>query len=131
MYAINPQTYPQKLWVSFVACLGILSLTSPTAVLAGETPARGTATAFLTVDAQVDGKCQNLSEGGKLVILHNTHPARSIEYRLVRMFAKVPQSRVVGVLAPDGEGQRLGCNRVDGREQSWRVERATFEKENP
>ena len=131
MYAINPQTYPQKLWVSLAARLVALTLLLPTLALANAPPANAPAQDFLVIASEADGKCQNLSEGGKLVVIRNVDPARSIAYRLVRTFAKVPQSRVVGVLAPGDAAQRLGCNRVDGREQGWRVERATFNKETP
>ena len=34
-----------------------------------------------------DGRCQILSDGGKLRILRNTHDERDIDYRLTRMFA--------------------------------------------
>ncbi len=126
MYAFSPQTYPQKLWVSAAACLTLFSVVLPPSATASATPGNAQAVDFLAIESHADGRCQNLSEGGKLVVLRNTHPERLIAYRLVRMFAKVPQGRVVGVVEPDSEGQRLGCNRVDGRDQSWRIERAAF-----
>ena len=127
MNAIHAQTYPQKMWVTrstLRACVaGCLLWLGAGAAVAGDAPARG----FLSVKSQNDGKCQNLSQGGKLVVLRNTHPDRSIRYRLVRYFMDVPQSRIVGAVAPGEEGQKLGCNRVDGRDQFWKIERADFE----
>lgn len=82
--------------------------------------------AVLVFEEQPDGKCQILSEGGKLVVLRNVHVSQAIRYRLVRMFLDVPQGRVDGEIGPGATPQKLGCNRVNGRRQSWRVERATF-----
>ena len=90
-------------------------------------PAAGAgAVAWLVFDELTDGKCQILSEGGKLVVLRNSHPERAIRYRLMRMFQEVPQSRLDGSIAPGEPPQKLGCNRVNGRGQYWRVERATL-----
>ncbi len=127
MYAIHAQTYPQKMWVTRgrlrAGAAGCLLWLCVTPAFAGDAAARH----FLTVEAQNDGRCQILSQGGKLVVLRNTHPDRSIHYRLVRYFMDVPQSRIVGAVAPGEEGQKLGCNRVDGRDQFWKIERADFE----
>lgn len=127
MYAIHTQTYPQKMWVTRIvrrACVaGCLLWLGASAALADNRAAQD----FLTVKSQNDGRCQILSEGGKLVVLRNTHPDRSIRYRLVRYFMDVPQSRVVGAIAPGEEGQKLGCSRVDGRDQFWKIERAEFQ----
>lgn len=82
---------------------------------------------MLSIEARADGKCQNLSEGGKLVVLRSASP-RPISYRLTRYFADVPQSPTVGTLAADAPEQPLGCNRVDGRVQRWVIERARFEE---
>ncbi len=84
------------------------------------------AVAALVFEEQPDGKCQILSEGGKLVVLRNTDPDRTVRYRLVRLFLDVPQSRIDGRIAAGETPQKLGCNRVNGRTQSWRVERAAF-----
>ena len=80
----------------------------------------------LVFEEQLDGKCQILSEGGKLVVLRNAHADRAVRYRLVRMFLGVPQSRVDGEIGPGETPQKLGCNRVNGRKQYWRVERAAL-----
>lgn len=93
---------------------------------AAASPAVDAARAALVLEEQLDGKCQILSEGGKLVVLRNTDPDQAVRYRLVRMFLGVPQSRIDGRIGPGEAPQKLGCNRVNGRRQSWRVERAAF-----
>jgi hypothetical protein len=127
MQVFNQQTYPQNLWVTGLptlilsfACLS--SVCHPTWATEKER-----AEAFVSFEYRADGKCQILSEGGKLVVLHNSHPNREISYRLVRYFAGVPQTRVVGQLNASGAGEPLGCSRVDGRDQLWKVERASFQ----
>lgn len=87
------------------------------------------AAAFLALESVNDGRCQNLSEGGKLRILRNMHAERDVSYRLIRMFAgNHPQGRSVGRAPAGGAAVKLGCTRVDGREQDWVVERARFEE---
>lgn len=86
----------------------------------------GEAAGALVFEEQLDGKCQILSEGGKLVVLRNTHAERAVRYRLIRLFANVPQSRIDGEIEPAGVPQKLGCNRVGGRRQSWTIERAAL-----
>lgn len=81
---------------------------------------------YLEFETVLDGRCQNLSEGGKLIQLRNHHPDRPIRYRLVRYFAAVSQGLSVGEVAPGDGVQKLGCNRVDGRAQRWEIERASF-----
>ena len=94
-------------------------------------PAAEPAASSLRMEARPDGKCYNLSEGGKLVVLVSSEPTRTIRYKLRRFFAGVPQSTPVGRIAPNEPEQALGCNRVDGREQRWEVKEATFEEQNP
>lgn len=83
---------------------------------------------FLEFDLQDAALCYNLSPGGKMTRIRNTHPEHSIRYRLVRHFAGTPQAgRVQGVLAPDEEPRPIGCSQVDGHPQTWVVERARFD----
>lgn len=84
---------------------------------------------FLSIETIPDGKCQILSEGGQLVVLHNTHGSKKIRYRLTRYFADKQQGLSTGTVASGDEGQKLGCNKVDGRQQRWQIERAQFSKE--
>ena len=84
------------------------------------------AEAALEFEEKLDGRCYILSEGGKLVVMHNRDEASSVRYRLVRLFADRPQmGQTTGVIGP-GEQIKLGCSEVDGRRQYWRVERAAF-----
>ena len=124
MQVFNQQTYPQNLWVTEIKLL-ILAFAIGICHPAWATELERAET-FISFEYRADGKCQILSEGGKLVMLHNTHPNREISYRLVRYFAGVPQTRVFGQLKAADAGEALGCNRVDGRDQLWKVERASF-----
>lgn len=96
-----------------------------TAAQAVETAA--SATQFLSFESVLDGRCQILSDGGKLRVMRNEHTDSAIAFRLIRQFAGVAQGRSQGVAPPGGEVVKLGCTRVDGREQDWIVERARFE----
>ena len=103
---------------------GFLLIVSAALPAAGE---GGEARDQLRLEARADGKCQNLSEGGKLVVLRSTS-ARPINYRLVRYFAEVPQSPIVGRISAEEPEHPLGCNRVDGRIQRWTIKRASYEE---
>ncbi len=104
-----------------------LAMGSPSA--GGSEPVK-TAESFLSFEAKTDGKCQNLSEGGKLQVMHNQHPVRKIKFRLIRYFVDVRQrGRATGIAEP-GEMVKLGCTTVGGRPQRWVVERAEFTREN-
>jgi hypothetical protein len=100
---------------------------APSAPPTGPAPATTAAADALAFEAVLDGRCQILSAGGKLQVVTNTDPTRRVRYRLVRVFADTPQAgRVIGELGP-GEGPvKLGCTRVDGREQRWDVLSAEF-----
>lgn len=110
---------------SLAVCFALWPLQGP-ASAASRPGADEAAAAALVFEEQLDGKCQILSQGGKLVVLRNTHPAQPVRYRLVRMFLGTPQGRLDGQIAPADPPQKLGCNRVNGRRQYWRVERATL-----
>lgn len=88
-----------------------------------EPPARS----FVEFRSEADGRCQILSEGGKLRVLYNRHERRAIDYRLIRTFGDGhQQGRVVGIAPAGGQPVPLGCTRVDGRPQDWQLERAIF-----
>jgi hypothetical protein len=93
---------------------------------AGASDASGELLAFEEVP---DGRCQILSEGGKLVVLKNLHPGQGVRFRLIRRFMGVPQGRLDGTIEADSPPPKLGCSRVDGRVQSWTVERASLIEE--
>lgn len=103
-------------------------------VLLGLDPARSTASpqqeaaSFLRLETVLDGRCHILSEGGKLIVLHNDSP-RTIHYRLARLYVGRPQGLMDGSIQA-GEGpQKLGCDTVGGRPQTWQIKRATFAQE--
>jgi hypothetical protein len=91
---------------------------------ADQTELREDAGQYLDFVSELDGRCHNLSEGGKLRVMHNSHPDHPIKYRLVRMFAGKPQMGLAIGTIQAAESKKLGCTRVDGREQTWVVERA-------
>lgn len=91
-------------------------------------PARPAAS-FLAFETVPDGKCQILSEGGKLTLLRNTHPSSTIRYRLLRLFVARPQGMMDGEIKSAEGVQKLGCDKVGGRAQTWQVERARFAQE--
>ncbi len=109
---------------SGVAAL-VVSLTFPAFGSAPADP--GTAASFLTFETKIDGRCHNLSEGGKLAVLHNSHPTETIKFRLIRYHVDIPQwGRATGTAAPAEAPVKLGCTLVGGREQRWVIERAEF-----
>ncbi len=82
---------------------------------------------FLIFDEIIDGRCHNLSAGGKLQVLLNTHPSRNIKFRLIRYFVDVRQNgRATGIAEISDTPVKLGCTKVGGRIQRWEVERAEF-----
>jgi hypothetical protein len=106
--------------------LGFAATSGPADASGDGREAVATAASYLAIDTVLDGKCYILSEGGKLARVQNTHPSRGIQFRLQRIFADRPQGIVTGTLPPGGEPQALGCDRVDGRPQTWRVQRADY-----
>lgn len=94
---------------------------------AGEHGPSGEAASHLEFESVADGRCQILSAGGKLRLVHNRHAERGIDFRLLRMFAgNHPQGLVVGQLPAGAEPMKLGCTRVDGRPQDWVIQRARY-----
>jgi hypothetical protein len=115
-------------WLNGAVAALITSLTFPAHGSAPED--RGTAANFLTFETKIDGRCHNLSEGGKLAVMRNNHPTETIDFRLIRYHVDVPQwGRVTGTAAPGGPPVKLGCTLVGGREQRWVIERAQFTTE--
>ncbi|MEM7465680.1 MAG: hypothetical protein AAF387_02215 [Pseudomonadota bacterium] len=85
------------------------------------------AEAELKFEERADGKCHILSEGGKLMVVHNTHDSLPIKFRFIRYFADVRQrGRATGTVVPGEAPVKLGCTQVDGRPQHWKIERANF-----
>lgn len=93
----------------------------------GVTPASEDPKSYLEFIATLDGKCAILSQGGKLQSVKNNHASKLIRYRLVRYFAGKPQpSFTVGVVGPGGQTHALGCDRIDGQSQTWRLQSARY-----
>jgi hypothetical protein len=104
-----------------------LSLLLATVSLHAKVVSDPEAVKFLAFEAIEDGKCHILSEGGKLMLMHNNHPDAAITFRLTRYFADVRQwGRATGTAIPGEEAVKLGCTEVDGRPQRWEIERANF-----
>jgi len=83
--------------------------------------------AYLEFGASPDNRCMLLSPGGKLAWARNRHPSMALRFRLIRLFAGVPQGgRAAGLLPPGPEGTHLGCNLVTGREQRWEIDRLSL-----
>ncbi len=82
---------------------------------------------YIEFISQPDGRCQNLSSGGKLQVVKNNHNDKKIKYRFNRMFAGKRQAGLtIGVLEPGAEPVKLGCTEVDGRKQSWEIQIVNF-----
>ena len=88
------------------------------------------AASYLVFESVADGRCQILSDGGKLRVLRNQHAQRAINFRLMRVFAGKPQGLSTGIAEPGATPFKLGCTRVDGRDQDWVIERAGFKPED-
>ena len=84
------------------------------------------AAAMLRFRAVPDNHCQQRDHHGKLALLINNDPTQAIRYRLARYFGDKRQPGISrGDIAP-GEEVKLGCTRIDGREQVWKITRAIF-----
>lgn len=110
----------------YIICLIFLILSTVTLASSDPTESTESPALFLEFESQIDGKCHNLSAGGKLRVMHNRHPSKAIKYRLIRLFAGKPQAgRAMGVIEPE-QSKKIGCTLLDGREQTWQVDRAEF-----
>ncbi len=118
----------KTIWPRLTVGLGLgasLFVALPDTSAACEDGACG-ARAYLEFESKADGRCQILSDGGKLRVMRNAHAERAIAYRLTRIFVGVRQGLSTGVAPPGGEEVKLGCTRVDDRAQEWSIERASF-----
>ena len=81
----------------------------------------------ISFEEKTDGKCHNLSEGGKLLVMYNNHPSEAISFRLIRYYIDVRQrGGATGIAQPGGEPIKIGCTQVGGRPQRWEIQRAHF-----
>ncbi|MGH8658338.1 MAG: hypothetical protein ACREV4_07670 [Gammaproteobacteria bacterium] len=90
-------------------------------------PVSGDPRSYLEFVANLDGKRTILSAGGRLQSIKNNHRSKTIRYRLIRHIAGKPQpSFTAGSVGPAGQTSALGCDQVDGQDQSWRLESARY-----
>lgn len=81
---------------------------------------------YLEIYKEFDGKCQGLRRGD-IRMLRNTHPDKAIEFRMIRLLGGHRQASLIqDVIQPGSEGQKLGCEMLDDREQTWKIVRARF-----
>lgn len=114
---------------SALAALVALLASGP-AVLAQDDAPDGaeSAAAQVVFTLEDNARCQNLSPGGKMTLVSNSHPQRGVRVRLVRHFAGAPQpGRVDALLVPGEAPRQLGCSEVDGRPQEWKLVSAAFD----
>jgi hypothetical protein len=111
----------------FFGAVMALLISWPQAAVADESAG---AASYLVFESVADGRCQILSNGGKLRVLRNQHAQTAIDFRLMRVFAGKPQGLSTGIAEPGATPFKLGCTRVDGRAQDWVIERARFKQED-
>ncbi|MFK8067208.1 MAG: hypothetical protein AB8D52_03090 [Gammaproteobacteria bacterium] len=82
---------------------------------------------FIEFESVNDGRCQNLSTRGKLRVVKNNHPDKAIKYRFNRLFAGKRQAGMaMGTIEADGKPVKLGCTKVDGKDQTWEIKVVSF-----
>ncbi len=115
------------------ACALVLMLCATSGVAADDAvveAARG-ASAYLHISKTNHSRCQALRRG-KMYVLHNLHPTRTIRYRMRRLLAGKPQAGLIrDHIAPtDPEDKNsadaLGCGLLEGLAQEWSVIQADF-----
>ncbi|MDZ7736828.1 MAG: hypothetical protein U5P41_12570 [Gammaproteobacteria bacterium] len=112
----------KKLLISLL----FLPLGFPALAAGGSAGADDSPTGYLEIYKEFDGRCQGLRRGD-IRMLRNTHPEKSIEYRLIRLLGDKRQASIIrDTIAPGDEGQKLGCEMLEDREQTWEIVRAQF-----
>ncbi len=82
---------------------------------------------YIEFESVLDGRCQILSARGKLRVVKNTHPNKAIKYRFTRLFAGKRQAGLaMGTIEADGKPVKLGCTKVDGKDQTWEIKVVSF-----
>lgn len=81
---------------------------------------------YLEIYQEFSGRCMGLRRGDMRMV-RNTHPSKVIEYRMVRLLGGHRQASLIqGTITPEDEGQKLGCELLDDRKQTWEIVRARF-----
>ena len=90
------------------------------------------ASAYLHIFKTNHSRCQSLRRG-KMQMLQNLHPTRTIRYRMRRQLAGIPQAGLIrDEIAPTTDiedkqsADALGCELLEGLAQEWSVIRADF-----
>ncbi len=79
------------------------------------------------VEFSYDFHSECVARNGKMVLVRNTHPARTVKLYLYRYFADKRQpGRAVHTLQPNAEAVAVGCTVVQGLAQKWEVAKARF-----
>ncbi len=82
---------------------------------------------YLEFASELDNECQKRSPSGRLRMVKNIHPDKSIKFRFVRIFTNVRQPGFArGTLEPNHEPTLLGCTKISGRDQTWEIVKAEF-----
>lgn len=81
--------------------------------------------AFVEFILEDEANCQ--SRDSQHVVVHNSHPKRTVRVWLDRYYRNVPTGdRSRSDLLPGAEPEGLGCATVMNAKQEWRVVRAVF-----
>ena len=81
---------------------------------------------FLEQYKEFSGKCMGLRRGDMRMI-RNTHPEKSIQFRMIRLLGGQRQASIIrDTIEPGAEGQKLGCETLDDREQTYEIVQARF-----
>lgn len=109
--------------------IGFCCLTTSLLLNAAETKPEQEKTAadYLEFASELDNECQKRSPSGRLRLVRNLHPEKTIKYRFVRIFTNVRQPGFTrGTLEPNDEPTQLGCTKISGRDQTWEIVKAEF-----
>ncbi len=118
---------PKLLSLIFIGFFPLAAFSTPCDQLASTDETEKAPEEYLEFSSELDGKCQILSKGGKLRIVKNNHPDKTIKYRFNRMFAgKRQASMAAGIIEPGDNPVKLGCTEVDGHEQTWEIKVVKF-----
>lgn len=82
---------------------------------------------YLEIYTVHSATCEALRRG-KMRMLRNLHPTRSIDYRMIRNLSGKRQAGLIRetITPTHAEGEPLGCELLDGMQQEWAVIRAEF-----
>lgn len=113
--------------VSLLITISCLSISLQLNATEMKTEQEKAAADYLEFASELDNLCQKRSPSGRLRLVRNLHPDRSIKFRFVRVFSNVRQPGFArGTLEPNAEPTQLGCTKISGRDQTWEIVKAEF-----